>query len=129
MKPNDPALKRYYRSIRSWLPCSRRLKNQILSQIQDSVEQYLVQNPDASFSQLESQFGAPGTIAAAYVENTGTEGILRRLRIRRRITMIIVGVAAAILLAWASVVTWTVIRSNQVFEGQYQTTDTFEQMQ
>lgn len=129
MKPNDPALKRYYRSIRSWLPCSRRLKNQILSQIQDSVEQYLVQNPDASFSQLESQFGALGTIAAAYVENTGTEEILRRLRIRRRITMIIVGVAAAILLAWASVVTWTVIRSNQVFEGQVEASSTFDQRQ
>lgn len=118
MKITDSALKRYYKEISSWLPCSRKLKKQIIGQIQNCVEDYLAQNPDTDIAQLKSHFGDPQTIAATYVENTGTAEILKDLRIRKRIVRIVAGVMAAILIMWASVVTWVAAEANREIQGQ-----------
>lgn len=120
MNKNERALKRYYREISSWLPCSRKLKKQIIGQIQRCVEEYLEQNPDADIAQLKNHFGDPQTIAATYVENTGTAEILKDLRIRKRIIRIVATVMAFILIMWASVVTWVAIEANKEVNGQYE---------
>lgn len=118
MKINDPALKRYYKAINSWLPCSRKLRKQIIGQIQNCVEAYLEQNPDADITQLKNHFGDPQTIAATYVENTGTAEILKDLRIRRRIVRIVAGVMAVMLIMWAGVVIWAAIDAKESIDGQ-----------
>ena len=117
MKTNDPALKRYYKAIYSWLPCSRKLKKQIIGQIQNCVEDYLAQNPDTDITQLKNHFGDPQAIAATYVENTGTAEILKDLRIRKRIVRIVTSITAAILIMWASVVTWAIVEETYTLNG------------
>ena len=117
MKTNDPALKRYYKAIYSWLPCSRKLKKQIIGQIQNCVEDYLAQNPDTDIAQLKKHFGDPQAIAATYVENIGTTEILKDLRIRKRIVRIVASVTAVILIMWASVVTWAIVKETKILNG------------
>lgn len=106
----DVALKRYYQEVRSWLPCSRRLKNQIMERLHESVDSYLEQNPTADFDQLQSHFGTPETIAAAYVDEMGTDVLLRDLRIRRKILSIVAGTMAAVLAIWLIAVGWAVVK-------------------
>lgn len=108
MTETSNALSGYYWEIRSWLPCSRQQKDQILSRFRDSVQSYLDANPAADFDQIRSHFGTPEQIAGAYIEELGTAEILRMLRIRRKIVAIVAGVAAAIFLIWICVVGWAI---------------------
>lgn len=118
MTKNDPALNHYYKEISSWLPCSKKLKKQIIGQIQSCVEDYLAQKPDTDIAQLKNHFGDPQTIAATYVENTGTAEILKDLRIKKRIVRIVAGVMATILILWAGVVTWAAFDAKETIHGQ-----------
>lgn len=103
-------LNRYYREVRSWLPCSRKLKESIMSRLQENVRDYLEEHPDADAARIRAHFGEPQTIAAAYVDELGTDVLLRDLRIRRRIVSIVAGVMAAILALWLGVVGWAIVR-------------------
>ena len=90
-----------------------------MEQIEDRVRDFLEQNPDADLAQLQTAFGDPQIIAAAYVENTGTAEILRSLRIRRRIVTIVVAAVTAILLSWAVMVTWATISLSNSTNNPY----------
>ncbi len=113
----NQAQQTYLRKVRSYLPCSRKVKNQIMAQIADSVGSYLTEEPEAAYEQIVARFGSPETIAAAFVESTGTAEILRALQIRRRIVAIVAGIMAVVLLSWAVVVTWTAINYNNSRPG------------
>lgn len=103
-------LNRYYREVRSWLPCSRKLKESIMSRLQENIRDYLEEHPDADTAQIRAHFGEPDAIAAAYVDEMGTDVLLRDLRIRRKIVSITAGVMAAILALWMGVVGWAVVK-------------------
>lgn len=103
-------LNRYYREVRSWLPCSRKLKESIMAQLQENVRDYMEQHPDADAAQIRVHFGTPETIAAAYVDEMGTDVLLRDLRIRRKIVSITAGAMAAILALWMGVAGWAIVR-------------------
>ncbi len=102
----NAAAKRYLRQVRSWLPCSQKLKNRIMGQIQSSVSAYAEQTPGADFDQLQTHFGTPRQIASAYVESMGTDTLLRDLRIRRKLVSIVTGTMAAVLAVWMFAVGW-----------------------
>lgn len=120
MNELTPALKGYCREVRDWLPCSRKLKKSIMEQLQGSIQDYLEQNPAADFDQLQSHFGTPETIAAAYVNEMGTDVLLRDLRIRRKIISIVAGVMAAVLAVWLIAVGWAVVKELNRDEGTFQ---------
>lgn len=120
MKSRDAALKRYYRTIRSYLPCSRKLKNRILDEIQNSVNGYLEDHPDANISEIETRFGEPKNIAAAYVDDMDTPELLGALRIRKRIiTRIVTGVIAALIM-WASCLTYAYVQHTARMDGSFE---------
>lgn len=116
-------LNRYYREVRSWLPCSRKLKDSIMSRLQENVRDYLEEHPDADAAQVRAHFGDPEAIAAAYVDEMGTDVLLRDLRIRRKIVSITAGTMAAILALWMGVVGWAIDRELKDSNG-YIITDT-----
>lgn len=106
----DRSLNNYYRQVRSWLPCSRKMKSALLSRLQDSVLAYREANPTADFSQIQAHFGAPATIASAYVEEIGTDKLLQDLRIRRKVVAMVAGTMAVVLALWLGVVGWAIVR-------------------
>ena len=85
MSEIDRQLRKYYRSIKSWLPGSGKQNKSILAKIQDDIAAYLSENPDATPEQIEHRFGTPQQIAAACVDEMGMCELLHRLRLRKKV--------------------------------------------
>ncbi len=117
MTRNDPALRRYYREVRGWLPGTRKMKREILDQVRSSIEAYLEEKPGTDMAGVEARFGSPQAIAAASVEERDTAELLRDLRTKRRIVSMVAGVLAAALILWAGVVTWGAIKTYRSLNG------------
>ena len=100
MKKMKWQLFRYYWKVKSFLPCSHKLKKRCICDLKADVEEFLEQNPQADFAAVQDRFGSPRQIAAAFVDEADTEQLLRRLRIRRLIVTAtsVVTVAALIVL-------------------------------
>lgn len=109
MGNRDSALRRYYRTVYKYLPCSRKLKHKILCEIKGNITAYLVENPDADYSQIESHFGTPRSIAAAYVDDMNTEELIHALHIRKKVVTAIVSTLLTVVLLWAMGVTYIMV--------------------
>lgn len=118
MQKNSKALKRYYRAIRSWLPVSWRQKNQIITDLRGSIGAYLDAHPEADLQEIQTHFGSPTSIAAAYVDNTDTATLLRDLRIRKRVFTIVIATALSILLAVAGALAWEIVEYDADLNGR-----------
>ena len=104
MDNRNLTLRRYYRNIRNYLPCTGHLKKQILAEIQTNVNDYLENNSEADIQQIVSRFGSPQNIAAAYVNDMNTEELLQALYIRKRIVTAIICCIMAVLLIWGTAI-------------------------
>ena len=109
--------RRYRREVLALLPCTKRQKQKIISQFDASLSDYIESNPDVDFIDLEDHFGSPEAIAASYVENAGTADILQALRIRKRIVLTVSLAFAVLLISWAAVVTWSMVKFNNAVNG------------
>ena len=118
MDRNDSTLKRYIRSISDALPCSGKVKKQIVSQMRESIIDYLEQNPDAEFTALQDHFGTPQQIASSYVGSQETSALLRKIRTRKYILSIFAAVMAIVLLIWIGVVSWGIVDARVMTEGR-----------
>ena len=107
----------YRRKVLALLPCTKRQKQKIISQFDASLSDYIESNPDVDFIDLEDHFGSPEAIAASYVENAGTADILQALRIRKRIVLTVSLAFAVLLISWAAVVTWSMVKFNNAVNG------------
>lgn len=97
----NKSVKKYLRRVRGWLPCTRRMKNDIMARIEDSVLSWAQENPRCTYPDIEAQFGKPETIAADYVDNLGTAELLKNLHIKKKIVTAVTAVAVIIALIWA----------------------------
>ena len=94
-------LKQYYRQIQSWLPCGGRLKRRMMASITANIEGYLAEHPHLDFAALQSHFGTPQQIAAAYVDDMDTSELLSAIHNRRKILLSVVYGVTAIVAIWA----------------------------
>ncbi len=115
----DATLKRYYRGIRKELPCSRKMRNQILQQIQENVNLYLEQNPSADFDAVQKHFGTAQEIASSYIDDQNTSELLCKIRLKKKVLAIFAGVMAAILLIWGAVVICASIDASNRNDGYF----------
>ena len=120
MRIRNRQARKYCRLVRSFLPCSAKQRSLILGEIKSNLSAYLEENPSASFEEIESRFGTPRQIAVAHVEEMGTEELLKRLRIRKRIFAVISAAVVLALLIWSSVVTIEVIHHKKTDNGYYE---------
>lgn len=102
---NDPALKRYIRSISSEIP-SGKMRKRIISQIRESILEYIQENPETDFETVQSHFGTPQEIAASYMYTEETPVLLRKMNINKKLLAIVAGVMVAIFLMWISYIAW-----------------------
>ena len=100
MKRYNSAVRRYLWQVHGWLPCSGKLKREILRRIGESIAQFLSENPEVSYEALAERFGSPRQIAATYVDEMGTDELLRDLRVRRRVVGMIAATAVAVVCLW-----------------------------
>lgn len=102
-------LKRYYRQVASWLPCGGRTKREMMARIRTTVDAYVQEHPATDFAAIQEHFGTPQQIAAAFVDEMGTEELLQRINYRNNIIKGFAILAATIILLWTSVVTVALI--------------------
>lgn len=117
MKKGNIAAWRYLWKVRGWLPCSGKLKREIMARIKTVLNDYLNDHPDADFAELSYRFGTPKQVASSYVEDMDTEELLRNLRIRSRILGIVAGTALIVIVLWVGTVTYAIIHNEQMSHG------------
>lgn len=92
------ALKRYIRSIRRVLPCCRKMKKSIISQLNQSIKDFLVQHPNADADMLQAHFGTPQQIAATCIDVQNTPAMLKKYSLKKRVQAITVSTMATLIL-------------------------------
>ena len=112
MSHQNPALKRYIRSIRKILPCSGKMKKNIISQISETIEDYLLQDPTADLETIQAHFGTPQEIAEHCMDEQDTFAQWKKIRNKKRILSVTAGLMAALFLLGAGFLAWQT-RSNQ----------------
>ena len=93
-------LKKYFHEIEKNLPCGNREKKKILRDLRLSVENFLAENPEATFEAVVDHFGTPAQIVDTCTEEMPTLELQKKLKIKRWIIGVIAGVAACALLVW-----------------------------
>ena len=100
----EKELKAYCRRATAKLHCSRAQRAAFKAQVYAGAQDFLAEQPDAPFAQVQAVLGAPEEAAAAYMESL-PPGTAERWRKRQR-TLLITLVAAALALAIAVGVLW-----------------------
>lgn len=93
--------KRYIREVKSWLPCRKKMKKQIMMQIEHDLFLYLTEQPDADYADIVARFGTPHQIAVAYVNEQDTAQLLNDLRIKRKVVCVISAAFVLIVMIWS----------------------------
>ena len=101
-------LLRYLWEVREELPGNRRQKKQILSRVESSVQDFVIENPHVDYATITQRFGTPQQIAASYIEEMSTPELTQQLRIRKTIVRV---------LLWAGVVLTALIRHIKDMDG------------
>lgn len=89
--------KYYYRDIRRLLKCPRQTRQRLMGDLQNSIENYLEDYPDATQDQLISHFGSPDEIARDYLASLDQEELQKQISrnstVRRNLLIILIVVA------------------------------------
>lgn len=113
----DVHLLRYLWEVREELPGNRRQKKQILSRVESSVQDFVIENPHVDYATITQRFGTPQQIAASYIEEMSTPELTQQLRIRKTIVRIVAVTALMAVLLWAGVVITALIRHVKAMNG------------
>jgi len=103
MRVTERERKQYLNQIEKSLICKGAQRKQFLNSFEDNMDEYLRDNPDADFAQLEKDMGTPQEIANAFLENEDASKIKKRMNFKKwiiaAIIIIILMVATMIVLA------------------------------
>ena len=91
-------LLRYLWEVREELPGSRKQRKQILSRVESSVRDFVIENSGADYNAIVSRFGTPTQIAESNIAEMDTAELLGNLQIHRRIVVIILAAATLLVM-------------------------------
>lgn len=91
-------LLRYLWEVREELPGNGRQKKQILSRVEPSVRDFVIENSGADYNAIVSRFGTPTQIAESNIAEMDTAELLGNLQIHRRIVVIILAAATLLVM-------------------------------
>ena len=97
-------LKRYQKEIFRTLPGSAAEKKETLAQLRRDMACFLTENPNASYADLEREFGSPAEAASAYIGSFSGEELTKTLRLKKihfHISVLALSIMIALLSAFA----------------------------
>lgn len=94
MKVTEKERKIYMQEIKRNLVCDNKQRKKFLSSFSDNMDEYLNDNPDADFAQLQEDLGTPEEIANAFLENASASNVKKRMSFAK---WIIAGVVVIVL--------------------------------
>lgn len=77
-------LKKYYRDIKREIPKNYPGSTDIVNHIRQNIENFLDEQPDASFDDIISQFGNASEIVSSFIEDMSAEEIAALLKKERK---------------------------------------------
>ncbi|HHW94748.1 MAG TPA: hypothetical protein GX736_02320 [Mogibacterium sp.] len=86
-------LKEYLHRIKILLPIYKKTEKKFISELSQSINDYLEDNPDTTMLEIEEQFGSPMEIAQSYMNSMDTDVLIKRLsvvRVLRQILAVVV---------------------------------------
>lgn len=89
-KTNNRELKEYYARISDAVLCDRKQKKAFLKELQSSVEEFRLSNPQASVSDIEAFFGSLEQIAASFTDNTDSVRLKKKLSVKRIVLLAVI---------------------------------------
>lgn len=111
----NSAGRRYLKIVRTYLPCSRKMKDTLTSNLRTRIEEQEDRCPNLTYADLISELGAPESIAANCVMLDDMSTVLKDMQLRKRLHLL---AATCVLLAailWGVAVMFAV-RKAQVRE-------------
>ncbi len=115
MKVTEKERRIYMQEIKRNLVCDNKQRKKFLSSFSDNMDEYLNDNPDADFAQLQEDLGTPEEIANAFLENTSASNIKKRMSFAK---WIIVGIIVVVL-AIISTLVIEVFDAHKQHNGQF----------
>lgn len=94
MKVTEKERKKYMQEIKRNLVCNNEQRKKFLASFSDNLDEYLNDNPNADFAQLQKDLGTPEEIANAFLENASASNVKKQMSF---VKWIIVGVAVIVL--------------------------------
>lgn len=95
MRVTERERKQYLNQIKKLLVCKGTQRKQFMNSFSDNVDEYLNDNPDADFAQLQKDMGTPQEIADAFLENESAVDVKKRMSF---VKWLIIGIIIVILM-------------------------------
>lgn len=102
-------VKKYKRLIKANLLCGTNLSKQFLSDLSDSIDNYIEENNITQLIDVQNHFGSPEQIAQSFLAETDIGVIRRKVRLKQIILFALI----AALLMWGIAVFVSVKKGNE----------------
>ena len=86
----EVAAKLFCKNTKSNLNCPRKIKKDLILRIESSVYDYIEGNPNASYDDIEAQFGSPRELADSYISSLDSEEICKAIKKAKTIKIAVI---------------------------------------
>ena len=117
MKSRNKIVRQYLRQVRKAVPCSGKERRQLVQQLEESVAQYVSEHGAETVDDISREFGSPGEIWEAFLQNNDAAYIQRQLALKNRVCRIVIVMAAVLVIIVAILGTLRFIDGYQFRHG------------
>lgn len=117
MKSKNKIVRQYLRQVRKAVPCSGKERRQLVEQLEESVAQYVSEHGAETVDDISREFGSPGEIWEAFLQNKDAAYIQRQLALKNRVCRIVIVMAAVLVIIVAILGTLRFIDGYQFRHG------------
>lgn len=117
MKSKNKIVRQYLRQVRKAVPCSGKERRQLVQQLEESVAQYVSEHGAETVDDISREFGSPGEIWEAFLQNKDAAYVQRQLALKNRICRIAIVMAAVLVIIVAILGTLRFIDGYQFRHG------------
>ena len=86
----EVAAKLFCKNTKSNINCPRKIKKDLILHIESSVYDYMEGNPNASYDDIEAQFGSPRELADSYISSLDSEEISKAIKKAKAIKIAVI---------------------------------------
>ena len=86
----EAAAKLFCKNTKSNINCPRKIKKDLILRIESSVYDYIEGNPNASYDDIEAQFGSPRELADSYISSLDSEEICKAIKKAKTIKIAVI---------------------------------------